>query len=425
MMDPGYPSMTRGSRDDTRVEVLRNFHIMTKKNTIAILVSITVSIAVGWFVVDRFALFKSGLKPGQIVNQIEKSLETEGQQKQSVPYKVEEFVSGLQIPWSIVFTSENRMLVTERPGRVRIVENGKLQSNPLRTFPEVSTTGEEGLMSLALDPDYSNNKHIYVSLAYGRGDDLKVKVVRFRDNGNELVDDTIVIDNIPAAQYHAGCRIGFGPDGKLYITTGDATDKAIAQKLDSLGGKILRVNNDGSIPKDNPFAGSAVWSYGHRNPQGIAWHPVTGDLYETEHGPSVFDGPAGGDEVNHISKGGNFGWPLVSHEKKRDGTIAPLLVFTPAEAPGSAMFYNSDVLPQFKNNFFFGSLKGEGLMRVVFDSSDSNKVASFEKLLEVKFGRIREVAQGPDGYIYFSTSNRDGRGKPANSDDRIFRILPQ
>jgi glucose/arabinose dehydrogenase len=398
---------------------------MIKKNVVVSLVVIAVLIVVGWFVVDRFALFKSGLKPGQIVNQIEKSLETEGQQKQSVPYKVEEVVTGLQIPWSIVFTSKDRMLVTERPGRVRIVENGKLQSNPLRTFPEVLTTGEEGLMSLALDPDYQKNQHLYASLAYGRGDDLKVKVVRFTDNGNELVDDKIVIDNIPAAQYHAGCRIAFGPDGKLYITTGDATDKAIAQKLDSLGGKILRINSDGSFPNDNPFSGSAVWSYGHRNPQGIAWHPVTGELYETEHGPSVFDGPAGGDEVNHISKGGNFGWPLVSHEKKRDGTISPLLVFTPAEAPGSAMFYNSDVLPQFKNNFFFGSLKGEGLMRVVFDSADSNKVASFEKLLEVKFGRIREVAQGPDGYIYFSTSNRDGRGKPANTDDRIFRILPK
>jgi glucose/arabinose dehydrogenase len=398
---------------------------MTNKTKLIIIISVIGLLIVGWFIVDRLALFKSGIKPGQVVNNIQDSLQSGSSQKESVPYKVEEFVTGMQIPWSIAFTSENRMLVTERPGRVRVIENGKLASKPLRTFPEVSTTGEEGLMSLALDPNYEANKHIYISLAYGSGDDLKVKVVRFTDNGNELVDDKIVIDNIPAAQYHAGCRIAFGPDGKLYITTGDATDKAIAQKLDSLGGKILRINSDGSFPNDNPFSGSAVWSYGHRNPQGIAWHPVTGELYETEHGPSVFDGPAGGDEVNHISKGGNFGWPLVSHEKKRDGTISPLLVFTPAEAPGSAMFYNSDVLPQFKNNFFFGSLKGEGLMRVVFDSADSNKVASFEKLLEVKFGRIREVAQGPDGYIYFSTSNRDGRGKPANTDDRIFRILPK
>ncbi|OGG72727.1 hypothetical protein A3A38_03640 [Candidatus Kaiserbacteria bacterium RIFCSPLOWO2_01_FULL_53_17] len=347
-----------------------------------------------------------------------------------VAYTVEEVVHGLEVPWSIVFTSPTRMLVSERPGRIRVIENpstgsgqAALAEKPLHTFPEVSTGGEEGLMSLALHPSYASNKYVYASYAYQSERGMWVKVIRFRDNGDSISNITTIIDAIPAAQFHAGCELAFGPDGKLYITTGDATEREIAQDKDSLGGKILRLNDDGSIPSDNPF-GTAVWSYGHRNPQGISWNSE-GELYETEHGPSGFDGPGGGDEVNRIQKGGNYGWPLVSHERTQEGTIAPIALYTPAEAPASALIYSGNVFPQFKDNLFFGALRGEGLWRVVIDENDPDEIVGQEKLFDGEYGRIRDVAEGPDGSIYFSTSNRDGRGDPAASDDRIFRIVPK
>ncbi len=344
------------------------------------------------------------------------------QDAESVPYEIEEVVGGLEVPWSIVFTSSTRILVSERPGRIRVVENGELLEKPLHTFPEVSSTGEEGLMSLALHPRYAENKLMYAVYAYQKGSVMHDRVVRFKDNGAGISELTTILDGIPAAQYHAGSRLKFGPDGKLYITTGDATDRKIAQDLESLGGKILRVNDDGTIPSDNPFPNSPVWSYGHRNPQGIAW--LGANMYETEHGPSTFDGPPGGDEVNRIVKGGNYGWPLVSHEKTLPNAMSPLLVFTPAEAPASAMIYSGKLFPQFKNNLFFGALVGEGLIRVVISDTDPDGIARYEKMADVDLGRIRDVTESPEGHIYFSTSNRDGRGDPARTDDRIFRLVP-
>lgn len=373
-----------------------------------------------WFANDWLHFFEPAVVPGEVVERgVSVPLASE-----EVPFVVEEVASGLRVPWSIVFTSSERMLVTERPGRLRVIVKGVLLEEPLRVFPEISTGGEEGLMSLALHPKYDSNKFVYVSSAYENQQGMFVKVVRFRDDGNALSDERVIIDQIPAAQYHAGCRIAFGPDGKLYITTGDATNRPIAQDLSSLGGKILRVNDDGTIPADNPFPGSPIWSYGHRNPQGIAW-TSDGQLYSSEHGPSVFDGPAGGDEVNHILKGANYGWPLISHNERKEGTVAPLIVFTPAEAPGSLLAYSGKVFPQFKNNLFFGALVGEGLMRLVLDDRDPDSILRYEKLAAVTYGRIREVMEGPDGFIYFSTSNRDSRGSPAASDDRIFRLVPQ
>lgn len=343
----------------------------------------------------------------------------------SVPYVIQEVVGNLSVPWSIVFTGSDRILVAERNGKVRIVQNNKLANEPLITFPEVSSKAEEGLMGLVLDPNYNRNKYIYACLAYDTTKGLQDKVVRFKDNGSSASEITTILEGIPAAQYHAGCKLKFGPDNKLYITTGDATNKTIAQDLNSLGGKILRINADGTIPIDNPTKDSPVWSYGHRNAQGLCWQSSTNQLFSVEHGPSGFDGPGGGDEVNIIYKGGNYGWPLVSHEGKKEGTIAPLLVFTPAVAPAACSFYSSANLPQFKGDLFFAGLKGEGLWRVRFVEGDPSQVASFEKMADINMGRLREVIEGPDGNLYFTTSNRDGRGKVQPGDDKIMVIKPQ
>ena len=339
-------------------------------------------------------------------------------------YSVEPFVQNLLVPWGMVFTSGDRLLVTERPGRIRVVLNGELQAEPLHTFPEVTSEGEDGLMGITLGPDYENNKYIYLCLAYEKEGKKLDKVIRLTDEGSQLIGERIVLDDIPIAQFHAGCRIRFAPDDTLYITTGDAQNSASAQDLSSLAGKILRVHADGSIPADNPFGDSPIYSYGHRNPQGLDWHPLSKILISSEHGPTGGDGPGGGDEVNLIEAGGNYGWPLVSHNKTMNGMIGPLLVFTPAIAPASGMFYSGSTFLQLKNNFLVGMLKGEGILRVSFDQSGQN-VAEFEPLPAIAVGRVRDVIQGPDGLIYFATSNRDGRGSVRDGDDQIYRLVPR
>lgn len=339
-------------------------------------------------------------------------------------FVVETVATNLEVPWAIAWTPDDRMLVTERPGRVRVIESGKLRPEPLFTVPDVESTGESGLMDLSLHPQFSSNNFLYLTYAY-KGQGQRVRVMRYRLAGQTLVEPKVIIEDLPAAQYHAGCRARFGPDGKLYITTGDATERELAQRLDSLAGKTLRLNDDGTVPADNPFVGvngarPEIWSYGHRNSQGITWQPETKLLFETEHGPSGFDGPGGGDEVNIVERGKNYGWPVIHHKETHEGMESPLLEYTPACAPASAMFVVK-ALSGFTNNFFFGCLKGERLIRVVLDG---RRVLSQENLFEKKYGRIRELEQGPDGMIYFTTSNRDGRGKPASDDDRIMRLVP-
>ena len=351
--------------------------------------------------------------------------ETATSEQSGVRFKVEKVVGGLEVPWSIVWAPDGRMIFTERPGRVRVFEKGALNPKPLLVVSDVEKSGESGLMSVALHPQFSSNHFLYLSYAYSSGG-VRVRVVRYREAPEGLVDRKVIIEDLPAAQFHAGCRIRFGPDGKLYVTTGDATDRQLAQKLDSLAGKTLRLNDDGTVPQDNPFVGQQnarpeIWSVGHRNAQGMDFQPDSNLMFQTEHGPSGFDGPGGGDEVNIVEKGKNYGWPIVHHTQTREGLESPLLEYTPACAPASGMFYRGSSFPKFKGNFFFGCLKGERLIRVELNG---RKVVRQEDVIK-DYGRIRDVAEGPDGNLYFSTSNRDGRGKPTEDDDRIMRLVPQ
>jgi glucose/arabinose dehydrogenase len=344
--------------------------------------------------------------------------------KEGARLRVETIVTGLEVPWSIAFSSPRRMLVTERPGRVRVVEDGVLRSAPLATIADVESTGETGLMGLALAPDYSSSRLLYLSYAY-RSASPRVRVEQYRDEGTRIVHTRTIVEGIPAAQFHAGCRLRFGPDGKLYVTTGDATERALAQKMDSLAGKTLRLNPDGSIPPDNPFRGSPIFSLGHRNSQGLDWQPGSGLQFQTEHGPSGFDGPGGGDEVNIVEAGKNYGWPIIHHRQTRAGLVSPLLEFTPAIAPSGASFVRGPALPSFAGDFFFAALRGERLVRVRFAPQDPRRVALVEDLFTGEYGRLREVMSGPDGALYVSTSNRDGRGRVREKDDRILRISEQ
>lgn len=340
-------------------------------------------------------------------------------------YKVEVVVRGMEVPWGIAFTPEGRMLFTERPGRVRVMEKGRLRVKPLAELPDVVSRGEAGLMGIAVHPNHARNRWVYLAYVYNEGG-FKVRVTRFKDTGEQLTERKVIIENIAGAAVHVGMALGFGPDGKLYITTGDAAKKELGDQLNKIEGKTLRLNDDGSIPRDNPFVNRSgarpeIWSYGHRNAQGIAWQPGSNLMFQTEHGPSGFDGPGGGDEVNIVERGKHYGWPAIHHKQTRDGMVSPLLEYTPSVAPGGAAFYRGDKIPAFKNNLFFACLRGSMLVRVVLDG---RRVVRTEEMFKNEYGRLRAVAFGPDGHLYFGTSNRDGRGNPHAEDDRIFRLIP-
>lgn len=329
---------------------------------------------------------------------------------------VEVIAEGLEVPWDPTFAPE-KIFVTERPGRIRIIEDGRLQEDPWLTL-DVYSEGEAGLLGIALHPNYSSNGFVYVYHTYEEGGIFN-QVLRLVEKNGEIERKTI-IDQIPGARIHDGGRIEFGSDGKLYITTGDASRGELAQNRDSLGGKILRINPDGSIPDDNPFPNSPIWSYGHRNPQGLAWHPGTGQLFATEHGSD------GHDEVNLIQKGENYGWPEVSGKSEQDFKDPILESGDGTWAPSGCSFYSGKRFKRWSENLFFATLgfsTGEGrrsIHRVALNEAEG--IENHTTFLSNQYGRLRAVEEGPTGYLYVTTSNRDGRGSPAQNDDRILRL---
>ncbi len=319
-------------------------------------------------------------------------------------------VKNLEIPWDIAFLPEGEILITERPGRLLLRKtDGAIKQ--IQGLPKVRASGESGLLGIALHPNFNDNHWVYLYFTDGSLGSTKCHVERFRLDGETLTDRKTIIEGIPGAIYHDGGRIAFGPDGMLYITTGDAGNASAAQDLVSLSGKILRVKDDGSIPTDNPFQ-TAVWSYGHRNPQGLAWDDK-GRLWSTEHGRSGIQ--TGYDELNLIERGANYGWPTIQGDAKREGMKSPMAHSGPSTtwAPASAVYKDGKIL--------FGGLKDERL----YEADIQTNPPTIKEYFVNAFGRIRTVTIGPDSSLYLTTSNRDGRGTPTSEDDRIIRVEPK
>ena len=329
--------------------------------------------------------------------------------------RVETVFTGLEIPWSLNFAPDGRVFVTERPGRVRIFATSGTSELAL-TVDDVYAVGEAGLLGLALDPQFAQNRFVYVYYTAAIPGGAVNRIVRYREVNSRLAERVVLLDNIPAGTIHDGGRLRFGPDGLLYATAGDASDGNLPQDAASLAGKILRLNRDGSSPPDNRFS-SPVYTYGHRNPQGFDWHPASGDLWAVEHGA------VGNDEVNAIRAGLNFGWPRIEGAATLPGMETPATFYNPAIAPSGASFYRGQRIPQFANNLFVATLRGGHLLRLVVDTA-GRRVTAQERLFEGTYGRLRDVIMGPDGNLYFCTNNRDGRGTQMSGDDRVLRIVP-
>ena len=322
--------------------------------------------------------------------------------------EVETVVTGLEAPWELAFLPGGRALLTERAGRVRLLEPGlRLRNEPIAEV-DVEATGEAGLLGLAVDPQFERNGFVYLYRTVSEGNE----VARYRFEGDELTEERVIADGINAGSIHDGGRIRFGPDGQLYFSAGDAGVADLAQDQASLNGKMLLM-----APRLYRGAGGRpeIFSLGHRNPQGFDWHPRTGLFAQDEHGPD------GDDEVNVLTQGANYGWPLIQGEAGQEGLETPVAFYAESIAPSGATFVK---LPgsEWSGDYLIAGLVGEQIRRVRF--SEAGGVTVDEALFEGEFGRMRTVVEGPDGALYALTSNRDGRGSPREGDDRVLRIVP-
>lgn len=335
---------------------------------------------------------------------------------QKASFRLVTLASGLEQPWSIAFLSDGRMLITERPGRLRIFANGKLEPKPVAGVPEVRARGQGGLLDVCLHPGFARNGALYLSLSAPVSDGALTRVVRARWSEGGLADVTPIFDAAPASSggNHFGSRIAFDRAGLMYVTCGERYQMQRAQRLDDLGGKIVRLRDDGSVPPDNPFVGRAgarpeIFTYGHRNPQGLAVHPATGRLWAVEHGPR------GGDELNLLRAGANYGWPLatygidysgakISDHKALPGMEDPVRFWVPSISPCGLAFYGGDAFAPWRGSLFTGALSGSALVRIELDGE---RYVSEERLLADMFD-VRDVRQGPDGLLYLLTRSDNG-----------------
>jgi aldose sugar dehydrogenase len=337
-------------------------------------------------------------------------------------FRVVVLAEGLEHPWGMAFLPDGDLLITERPGRLRLVRDGALDPAPLEGVPEVYASGQGGLLDVALDPDFPTNRLIYLSYAAETDAGAGTRVARARLGQGRLEDLEVIFEGfMGSGGRHFGSRLGFDPDGYLFVTLGERGDDERAQELRDLAGKVVRLHPDGSVPSDNPFVGRAaaapeVFSYGHRNPQGLAFQPGTAVLWEAEYGPR------GGDEVNVIRRGANYGWPLVTHGVNYDGStisdrrsapgmVDPLRVWTPVISPSGIAFYGGDAFPTWRGNLFLAALNRPALVRLTVEGE---RVTGEERLLQ-GLARFRQVVVGPDGFLYVLTDESDGR---------ILRLVP-
>jgi len=316
----------------------------------------------------------------------------------------------LDTPWGITFVDDHTILVTERMGNVRVIADGKLDPTPVFTFSNVKEVQESGLLGIAAHPDFAKNHFVYLYYTYSStGNNTVNRVVRMTYHDKKLTDEKVIVDKIPGASNHNGGRIKFG-NNLLYIGTGDAENPSQAQDKNTLGGKILRVTDEGKAAPDNPFH-NLVYSYGHRNVQGLAWNK-DGYLWATEHGRSGIQ--SGLDELNLILSGANYGWPILQGDQQGEGIDTPRKNSgSTTWAPAGAAFVG--------NSLFFGGLRGQTLYEAVIKNG---QVTTLKEHFNAQYGRIREVILGPDGMLYITTSNKDGRGIPQNGDDKVIRVNP-
>ncbi len=341
--------------------------------------------------------------------------------------RAEAIVAGLDTPWDLAWGPDGRIWVSERGGRISRVDPETGARTTAGTVPQVLESGESGLLGIAHHPDFAGGQpFVYAMHSYASGGGIRNRLVRMRWDGSALGAPEVLLANIPGATIHDGARIAVR-DRLLYITTGDASNTSLARDRASLAGKVLRLDLDGRPAAGNPF-GTAVWSYGHRNPQGLAFHPATGALYASEHGPGD------NDEINRIEAGRDYGWPDVrgrcdgdvSGEQavcQADDIAEPLAIWTPTLAVSGADVYASDRIPAWTGSLLVTSLKAGTLLRLAL-SADGRAITSQELLYAGQFGRLRDVLVSPAGEVFLATSNRDGRGSPTGEDDRIVRIRP-